>query len=71
MDTIGSITLNPKPLNPKPPDCILLEGSPITLNPKPPDCILLEGNPNMVQELLLREQQEDEQTEKEAGHPPT
>ena len=54
MDTIGSITLNPKPLN-----------------PKPPDCILLEGNPNMVQELLLREQQEDEQTEKEAGHPPT
>ena len=24
-----------------------------------------QGNPNMVQELLLREQQEDEQTEQE------
>lgn len=29
------------------------------------DLAILEGNPNMVQELLLREQQEDEATEKE------
>ncbi|CAE7279456.1 unnamed protein product, partial [Symbiodinium pilosum] len=37
------------------------EGNGLTVT----DVAILEGNPNMVQELLLREQQEDEQTEQE------